>query len=75
MTLIVMIIEGQFLLPMRRVLGVINVEDNSRRRLGVAGNTVVHERLREPGEVRAGHTVLKPREGRGTREVLRGLSG
>ena len=33
MTLIVMIIEGQFLLPMGRILGVINVENNSRRRL------------------------------------------
>ena len=30
MTLVVMIIEGQFLLPMGRVLGVIEVEDNGR---------------------------------------------
>ena len=49
----------------------IEVQDNRRRGLGVAGNEVVNERLGEPVEVRASHTVFEPGEGRSTRQVLR----
>ena len=73
MALVVMVIEGQFLLPMGRVLRVIEVEDNGRGGLGVARNEVIDERLREAVEVGAGHAVFEPREGRGTRQVLRGI--
>jgi hypothetical protein len=45
MTLIMMVIEGQFLLPMRWVLGVIEVQDNGGGGLGVAGQEVIHEGL------------------------------
>ena len=62
-----MIIEGEFLLPMRRIIGVIQVEDNGGGGLGIAGNEVVHEGLGETIEVFAVHSVLQPREGRGTR--------
>ena len=41
----------------------------------VTGEKVVDERLREPVEIFAVHTVLEPGEGRGTCQVLRGLQG
>jgi hypothetical protein len=68
-----MVREGQFLLTMGRVLRVIEVEDNGGGGLGGARNAMIDERLCEPGEVGAGHTVFEPREGRGTRQVLRGI--
>jgi hypothetical protein len=45
MTLIMMVIEGQFLLPMRRVLGVIEVKDPGGGGLGGAGQEVIHKGL------------------------------
>jgi hypothetical protein len=71
--LVVMIVEGQFLLAMRRVFRVIEVEDNGGRGLGVTRNEVVHERPGEAVEVGAGHAVFEPGEGRGTRQVLGGV--
>src|SRR5512134_106689 len=67
---VMMVIEGEFLLAMRRVIGVIEVKDNGGGGLGVTGNEVVDERLREPVEVFAVHAVLQPGEGRGTGQVL-----
>src|SRR5918994_6222113 len=65
-----MVIEGELLLAMGRVLGMIQVEDNGGRRLGIAGNEVVHEGLGEPVEIRAGHPVFESGEGGGTRQIL-----
>src|SRR5215470_8685573 len=65
-----MVIEGQFLLAMRRVLGVIEVKNNRRWRLGVAGNEVVNKRMREAGEIGASHAMFEPGECRSTRQVL-----
>ena len=65
-----MVIEGQFLLAMRRVLGVIEVKNNRRWRLRVAGNEVVNKRMREAGEIGASHAVFEPGEGRSTRQDL-----
>jgi hypothetical protein len=72
-TLGVMGREGQFLLTMRGVRGVIAVEDHGRGGLGGARNKMIHERLCEALEVGAGHAVFAPRAGRGTRQVLRGI--
>ena len=58
MVLIVMIIEGEFLLPMRRVIGVIEVEHNGGWGLRVAGDEVVHQGLRQAIEVLAVHAVF-----------------
>src|SRR5499427_9279740 len=69
MTLVMMVIEGQFLLTMRRVLGVIEVEDNGSRGLGEACNEVVNERLREPVEIRTSYAVFEAGEGWGARQV------
>ena len=55
-----MIIEGEFLLPMRRVIGVIEVEHNGGGGLRVAGDEVVHQGLRQAIEVLAVHAVFKP---------------
>ena len=55
-----MIIERQFLLPMRRVVGMIPVKDNGGRGGRVTGDEVVHTGLGEPREVFAVHTVLEP---------------
>ena len=58
--LIVMVIERKFLLPMRRVVGMIHVKDNGGRGFRVTSDEVVHQGLREPIEVFAVHTVLEP---------------
>jgi hypothetical protein len=73
MALVMLVIEGEFLLAMGRVLRVIQVQDNRRRRFGVTGNEVIDERLGEPVDVLAIHTVLQPREGRSARQGLRGI--
>ena len=69
-TLIVMVIEGEFLLTMGGIRGVIEVEDNRRWRLGVAGNEVVNKRMRKAVEIGARYAVFEPGEGRSTRQVL-----
>lgn len=51
----------------------IKVQDNCGGGLGIAGNAVVHKRLGETVEVRAGYSVFEPREGRGTRQVVGGI--
>ncbi len=56
--LVVMVIEGELLLPMRRVIGVIQVEHNGRRGLWVAGDEVVHQGLCQAIEILAVHTVF-----------------
>lgn len=66
-----MIVEGKLLLSVGRIVGVIQVEHDGRRRLRVAVNAVRHQRLGQPLEVLPGHAVFKPRKGRGTRQVLR----
>jgi hypothetical protein len=67
-----MIVEGQFLLAMRRVFRVIEVKDNGGRGRGVTRQAVGHERPGEAVEVRAGPAVVEPGEGRGPRQVLGG---
>ena len=67
MVLIVMIIERKLLLAIRRIIGVVDIEDNGGGRLGVAGDEVVHQGPCEPIEVFAVHLMLQTREGGGTR--------
>jgi hypothetical protein len=43
----VVVIECEFLLAMSLVIGVIEVEHNGGRRLGVAGDEVVEQRVGE----------------------------
>jgi hypothetical protein len=57
--LIVMVIEGEFLLPMRRIIRVIQVKHNGGGGLRVAGDEVVHQGLRQAIEVLAVHAVFK----------------
>lgn len=47
MVLIVMIIKGKFLLPMRGIIGVVDIEDNGGRGLSIAGDEVVHQSARK----------------------------
>ena len=70
--LIIMVIERHLLLAMGRIVCMIEVEHDGRRRLRVAGDEVGPQRLGEPIEVLTIHTVFKPREGRCTRQVLLG---
>jgi hypothetical protein len=67
---IVMIIEREFLLAMRGVIGMIQVEDNSGGGLGVTRNEVVDKSLRQAVEVFAVDTMLKTREGGSTGQVV-----
>jgi hypothetical protein len=55
-----MVIEGKFLLAMGGIIGVIEVEHDSRGGLCVAGNTLVHQGRGETREVLAVHTVFEP---------------
>ena len=72
MVLIGMIIAGQLLLAMGGIIGMIKIEHDSRRRLGEAGNKVIHQGRREPREVLAVDLVFKPRQGERTGQgVLR----
>jgi hypothetical protein len=59
-TPVVLVREGQFLRPIRRVFGVIEVEDNGGRGRGVARTEVGNKRLREPIQVGAVSTMLTP---------------
>ena len=63
MVLIVMVIKGEFLLPMRGIIGVIEIEHNGRRGLWVTGNKVIHQGGREPIEVFAVYLVFQTGEG------------
>ena len=65
-----MVLAGQFRRAMRRVLGVIEVKNNRRWRLGGAGHAGVNQRMREAGEIGARHAMCEPGEGRSTRHVL-----
>jgi hypothetical protein len=67
MVLIVMIIERKLLLAIGRVIGVIQVEHNGGRGLGIAGTEVVYQGARKPIEVFAVHLGLQPGARRGTR--------
>ena len=58
--LIVMIIEGKLLLAISGIIGMIKIEHDSRRWLGVAGKKVIHEGRRETIEVLAVDLVFKP---------------
>ena len=75
MVLIVLIIEGKLLLAMRGIIGVVEIEDNGRRGLGVAGDKVVHQGAGETIEVLAVHLVFQTREGGRTRQVLLRVQG
>src|SRR5438094_3973539 len=71
--LVVMVIEGEFLLAMRGVIGVIEVKHDGSGGLCVASNKVVYQGRGETIEVLAVQLVLKTRERRSTGQVLRGL--
>ena len=58
MVLIVMIIERALLLPIRRIVGMIYIEDNRRRGLGVTCKKVVDQGTGEPIEVLTVDLVL-----------------
>src|SRR5207244_1398592 len=68
--LVVMVIEGEFLLAMRGVIGVIEVKHDGSGGLCVASNKVVYQGRGETIEVLAVHLVLKTRERRSTGQVL-----
>ena len=73
--LIIMIIERELLLAVGRIVCMIEVEHDGRRRLRVAGDEVGAQRPGKPIEVLTIHTVFKPREGWRTRQVLLGARG
>jgi len=73
--LVIMIIERELLLSVGRIVCMIEVEHDGRRRLRVAGDAVGAQRPGEPIEVLTIHTVCKPREGWRTRQVLLGSQG
>jgi hypothetical protein len=66
MVLIVMLIEGQFLLAIGGVSGVIEGEPNGSRGLCVTGEESVHAGLCKSIEVFPVYMVFATRHGRGT---------
>ena len=75
MTLIVVIIEGAFLLAMRGVLRVIEVKDNRHWRLGVTRNEMVPQTRASDGRDRGASRYVSRREKVGAGEVLGRLPG
>jgi hypothetical protein len=75
MVLRVMIIERELLLAIRRIIRVVQIQDNGGRGLSVAGNKVIHQGSRATIEVFAVYLVFKPWEGGRTRQVLLWLQG
>ena len=55
-----MVIEGEFLLSVGRIVRMIQVEHDGRRRLRVAGDEVGPQRLGESIDVFTIDTVFKP---------------
>ena len=70
---IVMIVAGELLLPMRRIIGVVDIEDNGWGRLRVTCNKVVDQGPRETREVFAVDLVFQTGEGGRTGSVLLGV--
>jgi hypothetical protein len=68
--LIVMVIEGKLLLPIGGIIGVVQIEYNGGGGLRGTGDEVVHEGLGEPIEVFAVDTVLQPRQGGSTGQIV-----
>jgi hypothetical protein len=58
--LVVMVIEGEFLLAMGGIIGVIQIEHDGGGGLRVTGDKLVHKGLCEPIEVFAVYTVFEP---------------
>jgi hypothetical protein len=73
--LIVMIVEGELLRPMRGISGVVDIEDNGWGRLRGTRKKVVDPGPREPIEVFAVYLVFQTGEGGGTGSVLLGVQG
>jgi hypothetical protein len=67
MVLIVMIIEGKLVLPIRRIIGVVPIEDHGGGRFDIAGDEVVHQGARQTIDVFAVPLVLQTGERGGTR--------
>jgi hypothetical protein len=61
--LIIMIIEGELLLPMRGIIGVVYIEDNGWGRFRVTRKKVVDQGPRETIEVFAVYLVFQTGEG------------
>ena len=59
-----MIIEGELLLPMRGIIGVVYIEDNGWGRLRVTRHKVVDQGSRETIEVFTVYLVFQTGEGR-----------
>ena len=51
MVRVVIIRERKLLLARRRLIGVVQIKDNSGRRCGVAGDAMLHKGPREPIEI------------------------
>jgi hypothetical protein len=75
MVLIVMMIERTLLLAIRRIIGVVHIEDNGGRGLGGTGNEVVHQGAREPIKVFAVDGVLQTGERGGAGSVVCWVQG
>jgi len=75
MVLIVMILEGERLLAIRRSIGVIDIQHHGGGRLRVTGKEVIHEGPCEPLEVCTVDVVVEARAGRGARSVVFSLQG
>jgi hypothetical protein len=75
MVLIVMVLEGERLLAIRRSIGVIDIQHHGGGRLRVTGKEVIHEGPCEPLEVCTVDVVVEARAGRGARSVVFSLQG
>ncbi len=67
------VVEGQFLLPVGPVFGMVHVQDDDRGWAGIAGNEDLDKGLGQTIDVLAGESVLQPRERGAGGQIIVGI--
>jgi len=70
-----MIIERELLLAIRRIIGGVQIKDNSGRRFSVAGDAMIHKGPRESIQVLTVDLMLEAGERRGTGSIVARVQG
>ena len=73
--LIEMMIERTRLLAIRRIIGVVQIQDSRGRRCSVAGDAMIHQGPSEPLEILLVHLVLQARERWGAGSIVGRVQG
>jgi hypothetical protein len=72
---VVMVVEAQLLLTVSGVLAMIHVQDDERRRCGIAGDELIGKRLGQAVDIFGRRRVLQARESGGAGQIGIGIQG